>query len=848
MPHHSAHCYEFGPYRLDSGQRILTRAGDKVALTPKATHLLSLLVSNAGSLVDKDELLKEVWRDTFVEESNLTQNIFLLRRALGDERPGARYIETVARRGYRFVASVRVIGAESESDGPDDHSLSEPRIIAVLPLVNATGDADVEYVADGLTENLVNNLSRVSQLRVMSRSAVFRYKKKHLDPRVIGKELGVDVVLVGKISSRSSATLGSQSAGLAIGMELVEVRKGWQLWGESFDCQPNDLLEIQDTITRQLLVALKLKLSGDEEKRVTARYTENAEAYQSYLEGRYHWSKYTRTGIEKAIIHFRQAIELDPNYALAYAGIIDSYLRLATNYLPPEGDVLTQAQGEQIQQDELTTKGTGEQVDPQIEGPDPKIRLRFEWDCKSAEREIRRARELKTDYPAVHQWYAAYRFASQFAERSKSIGTSPFIQEPRGDTAEYSRTSLAAQMDSLNLTADEQVQIYCATAREQIDAGNYEAACLILKQWWQLGNWPKLDGLIQHRCADLLFTTGQLAGWLANTRQLPNGQKHGEEMLSGSVALCEQLGLSRRAAEGRIELALCYYRQGLFDHARSTLLNVLKSLTIEDTELRALALIRLAGIERDAGRLTDALTCLQEATEIARQSGPWATGRCHIELASTYKELAIAEEAPDYFSRAKEHYYKALYEFQAVGNHRLAASTENNLGYMLLLLGELKEAEAHLQRARRVFDSFGDRIRRAQVDDSLAHLYLTQGKPEEALEVIDQAVRVTEKGDEDLLLAEALTTKGLIYCKLSQYLDAKRAFEDAHRLAVRCGDNEGAGRALLVLIEEVGEVLGEGELQRIGDQVVELLSLSERPVLRERLRRCLGIIGRARSD
>ncbi|HZI59527.1 MAG TPA: winged helix-turn-helix domain-containing protein, partial [Pyrinomonadaceae bacterium] len=327
MPHHNSHYYEFGPYRLDVGQRVLTRTGEAVSLTPKATEILTLLVVNAGQLVGKDELLKKVWPDTFVEESNLTQNIFLLRRILGDERPAPRYIETVVRRGYRFIANVRVIGgvepgdAQERPDGYDSRDslsnspgngddTSAPPTVAVLPFLNATGNDDLEYLADGLTDNLVNNLSRVSKLRVMSRSAVFRYKaKKFVDPRGVGRELGVGVVLVGKLTAIPQ--------GLGISVELVEVSSGWQLWGDSFDCQLKDILEIQDRITRQLLNALKLKLTGDEEKRVTARYTENAEAYQSYLEARYHWSKYTRRGIEKAIIHFRHAIELDPNYALA---------------------------------------------------------------------------------------------------------------------------------------------------------------------------------------------------------------------------------------------------------------------------------------------------------------------------------------------------------------------------------------------------------------------------------------------------------------------------------------------------------------------------------------------------
>jgi DNA-binding winged helix-turn-helix (wHTH) protein len=313
MPHSNNLCYQFGPYHLDSSNRILTRNGEIISLTPKATEILIMLVEHAGQLVEKDDLLTRIWADTFVEEANLTQNIFILRRALGDDRTGPKYIETVARRGYRFVGPVRVF--DPAQNGSSALASSIEPVIAVLPFLNSTGDRELEYLADGLTDNVINNLSSVSKLRVMSRSTVFRYRSKDADPRLSGRELGASVVLVGKINARAS--------GLTIGVELVDVTTGWQLWGESFDSENKDLLQIQEVITKQLLAALKLKLTGDEERQVTARYTDNAEAYQSYLEGRYHWSRYTKKGIEKAIQHFRRAIELDPNYALAYAAIVD---------------------------------------------------------------------------------------------------------------------------------------------------------------------------------------------------------------------------------------------------------------------------------------------------------------------------------------------------------------------------------------------------------------------------------------------------------------------------------------------------------------------------------------------
>jgi DNA-binding winged helix-turn-helix (wHTH) protein/tetratricopeptide (TPR) repeat protein len=820
MPHTPHHlCYAFGPFRIDTSTCVLTRSGDTISLTPKAAQILLILLANAGQLVEKDELLNEVWPDTFVEESNLSQNIFMLRRALGDERAGPRYIETVTRRGYRFVASVRVVDPAENQNGealaPVAIEATQRPIVAVLPFINISGDQEIEYLADGVTENIINHLSRVSKLRVMSRSAVFR-RMKDGDPWQIGADLGATAVLAGKINSRPS--------GIVISVEFVDASTGWQLWGESFDCQSRDILEIQDAITRQLLATLQLELTGDEEKCVTARYTENAEAYQAYLEGRYHWSRYTRKGIEKAIGHFRHAIDLDPNYALAYAGIVDCYLRLATNYLPPEDD-LPHSTSQPLHDSHVTVHDTTE--------PDPKVKLRFEWDWKGAERELRRANELKTDYPSAHQWYAAYRTSQQLYE--ESFFAKGMKRQGKPVQAKSIRRTLPTQIASLALTPSEQVQVYCTVAREQIDAGNYEAACRVLQGWWVFGNWPKLDGLNQQCGADLLLTAGQLAGCVASTKQLPRGQKHGEELLNGSIALFEQLAFPRRAAEGRIELALCYYRQGLFDIGRSTLTRVLDDLSDENWELRSLALIRLASLERHAGRLKDALARLIEATSIVELSGPWATGRCHLELASTYKDLAISEGVASYFEEAKNYYFTALYEFEAVGHHRYVAAVENNMGFLLLNLGTHEESEKHLLRSQKLFDGLSDSVRGAQVNETLARLYIETKQYTRAQKVSERAVDILELTDGEALLAEAYTTNGVVAARLGQYSNAKKSLEAAHRVAERCGDYEAAGRALLILFEEMGDRLEQAEKVQVSKKFTALLAKSQQTAVQTRV-------------
>jgi DNA-binding winged helix-turn-helix (wHTH) protein/tetratricopeptide (TPR) repeat protein len=814
MPHNNHLSYEFGPYRLDPNERVLTRAGDTISLTPKAIDILLLLVVNAGQLVEKDALLQQVWPDTFVEESNLSQNIFTLRRALGDERAGPRYIETVVRRGYRFVATVRVVGPNESPEllAPAAIDVAQGAVIAVLPFINASRDQEVEYLADGVTDNLINSLARVSKLRVMSRSAIFRYKTKELDPQQIGRELGASAVLVGKINSRPS--------GMVISVELVEAATGWQLWGESFDCQSKDILEIQDAITRQLLCSLKLQLSGDEEKRVTARYTENAAAYQAYLEGRYHWSRYTRKGIEKAIGHFRQAIDLDPNYALAYAGIIDCYLRLATNYLPPEDDVPRPSLACQ-----------------QLDNSDPKVKLRFEWDWKGAERELRRANELKTDYPSPHQWYAAYRVTQRLYE--KSSRANHVHSYSMNDLK--SGAKLASQIPSLQLTPTEEVQILCSIAREQLAVGNFEAGSLILQPWFQLGKWPKLDSFNPYAAADLLFTLGTLIGCVAGAKRVTHGQKQAEAFLSGSVALFEQLGTTSRSVEARVELARCFYRQGLFDVARETLSSALSDLPDDQTEIKSVALVLWGVVERDSGRLMNSLVRLREASTL-EVTGRLVTGRCYHELATTLKELAISEKDAMYSDEAKGHFLRALHESEAIGNHRLSAAVENNMGFLLLSLGLLDESEKHLLRSRRLFDGYSDSVRGAQVNETLTRLYLETKQYSLAQDTIELAIETLELTDGEALLAEALTTKGVVARRLERYVDAQKSFEAAYRVAERCGDNEGAGRALLIMFEEMGEYLQQLERIQVSEKLKRLFAATQQTALLSRVEKSIAEI------
>ena len=410
--------YEFGTFRLDTGERLLLRDGETVPLTPKVFDTLVVLVQKSGHVVGKDELMNEVWADSFVEESNLTQNIFVLRKVLGENRNGRSYIETVSKRGYRFVASVRELADNNDDLAKEDRSV--PRIIseateeddalnslAVLPLTNASENPDAEYLADGITESIINSLSQLPRLRVMARSTVFRYKTKDIDPRQVGQVLGVRVVFVGRVLQIGDS--------LIVRTELVDVANGWQLWGEQYNRKLVDILVLQEDIAREISEKLKIKLTGEEKRRLVKRHTDDSEAYRLYLKGRYYWNKYTKEGLTKAIEYFNQSIELDPRYALAYAGLADAYYRLSNAYLPPK-EVMPKARTAAMKAVEID--------DTLVEAHASlgMIKMYHDWDWAGAEREYKRAIDLDPRSPLGYHRYGTYlQLLGRFDEANASF-------------------------------------------------------------------------------------------------------------------------------------------------------------------------------------------------------------------------------------------------------------------------------------------------------------------------------------------------------------------------------------------------------------------------------------------
>ena len=263
--------------------------------------------------------------------------------------------------------------------------------LAVLPLVNAGGDPDVEYLSDGITETIINKLSQVPKLRVMARSTVFAYKGRQNDPRTVGRELSVGAVLTGNLIRRGD--------NLIIGVELVSVEDGRQIWGEQYNRRQGDILVVQQDISREVTRGLQLKLSGEENRRVVKNYTENTEAYQLYLRGRYFWNKFTDEAITKSIDYFQQAIDKDPDYALAYAGLCDSYSVLGSNGPMSPKEALPKMRYAIRKAVELDDNLA------QVHLSLGAFNLFYEWDWAGAERAFKRAIELDPNYAEPHELY-----------------------------------------------------------------------------------------------------------------------------------------------------------------------------------------------------------------------------------------------------------------------------------------------------------------------------------------------------------------------------------------------------------------------------------------------------------
>jgi len=437
---------EFGSFRLDLSGRTLSRDGEMVSLPPKAIETLVLLAENQGKTMRKEELLEKVWPGTFVEEGSLSQNISILRKALGDSTDDQKWIRTVPKRGYCFVAPVRPV-AELASPTPPQADKAKrphanwwwalglaavlvaagvyllfPRHVAspiklvrllVLPVENLSGDPEHDYVSDGLTEELIAQLSTldVHQLAVIARTSAMSYKGTKKTVGQIGQELNVDYVL--------ESSLRRSGDRLRITALLVHAQDQSQVWAASYDRTPQDMLLMEDEVAKAIAAEIHLNLVRSAQTRPPT-----AQAYLPYLEGRYYWSKRTRDSLERAIVHLRQAVSLDPQSARAHSALADCYMSLGLLAGGRSSDLFSQAKAEALQalalDDNLAEAHTSLAY----------IKFWQEWDWGGAESEFKKAITLNPDYATAHQWYAEYlrlmgRFDESIAESNKALELDP---------------------------------------------------------------------------------------------------------------------------------------------------------------------------------------------------------------------------------------------------------------------------------------------------------------------------------------------------------------------------------------------------------------------------------------
>jgi DNA-binding winged helix-turn-helix (wHTH) protein/TolB-like protein len=439
MKGHEGAVYRFGPFLLVPSERMLLHDGAPVALAGKPFDLLVALVSQAGHLVTKDELLQQVWPGFVVEEVNLSVNMSAIRKALARSPDAADWIETVPRQGYRFKGTVEVddvatlhstgLSGVRTAEPPAAPSPASPKrtvrqqarlalgaaalvlvawlgwrtfdlaapyaAVAVMPF--AADTPANAHLADGIAEEAINALTRAPTLRVAPRASAFRLRGA--DPVEAGRRLDAPAVVTG--------SLARDGERLTLQVELVDVERAAQVWSSRYEVGLAELPTLQRRVVEDLARSLRVRpAAGNDEKRLAQGPTLNAEAYQAYLQGRYLWNQRSEAELRRAVAHFLRAIELDPSFALAYAALADTYTTLG--YLSHDAPAATFPVARPYALKAI-------ELDPSLSQAHAAlayIRFYFDWDWAGASEAFRRAIELNPSDPVAHQWHAVFLLAA----------------------------------------------------------------------------------------------------------------------------------------------------------------------------------------------------------------------------------------------------------------------------------------------------------------------------------------------------------------------------------------------------------------------------------------------------
>jgi len=402
----------FGAFELDLRAGELRKQGVKIKLQEQPFQILAMLLANPGQVVTREELRNRLWpSDTFVDfDHSLNKAINKLRESLGDSAENPRFVETLPRRGYRFLASID--GAQeaiSKRGSPIDS-------IAVFALANPNPDPDMEYLAVGIPGSIIHSLSQIPGLRVIAWNSVAQNRDRQEDPLTIGRSVGARAVLIGRIWQRGNK--------LRLHVDLLDTANGEELWGNQYDRDLTEVFSVQDEISREVSQRLRLKMTGEAESRLKKRYTENIEAYQLYVRARRWCEKRSAEGFRRGTEYLSQAIQMDPNYALAHAELAQCisvpcyYGSVDPNVAYPKARVaalraleidLNLAEGHEV----LAT-----------------ILKNYDWNWTGAEKEYRRAIELNPNYATAHYHYSYLlaelgRFEEAIREATEALSRDP---------------------------------------------------------------------------------------------------------------------------------------------------------------------------------------------------------------------------------------------------------------------------------------------------------------------------------------------------------------------------------------------------------------------------------------
>ncbi len=435
----------FGVFEVDLRAGQLTKRGLRLRLQEQPFQVLAMLLEKPGELVSREELRSRLWPRTIVDfDHGLNKAINKIREALGDSAENPRFVETVARRGYRFLADVEAIDSPSPQPKvapdvagdagrssaahlgaawsrlphslawklfgfglalvlaaalfwtvyPRNYSSSKIRSLAVLPLENLSGDASRDYFAEGMTDELITHLEQISALRVISRTSVMTYKSTRKSLAEVARELNVEAVVEGSVLRSGER--------VRITAQLIEVPADRHMWAQSYEGDLRDTLTLQNSVARAIAEQVRATLNRQEKAALEKSRAVNPEAYEAYLKGRYFWNKRTGDGLKKAIDYFSLAIEKDPDYAEAYSGLADSYAL--------SGDweyAILSPQDASPKAKTAATKALA--LDDSLGEAHTSLAFamdQYDWDWESAEREYKRAIALNPGYATAHHWYA----------------------------------------------------------------------------------------------------------------------------------------------------------------------------------------------------------------------------------------------------------------------------------------------------------------------------------------------------------------------------------------------------------------------------------------------------------